>query len=531
MNPVLLFIFSLFTRFVFTYFSFSSVTHDEADIFINGYLLAKTGSDLWNHSLFLISGVLSANSSVAIYLNALFFKFLPKTVFFSRLPLLLINSLIPLLIYLIVYKITKKKVLSLIIYLTANFSPWLIYLSGQSAFNAPLAFVFLLGAIYFLISFKKTILKYGFFILFSFLSYNSYLGIASSFIFLLFLAFITDDVYLRKTLNIKRIFQASIISVVIYIVFTGLLLFAPGNELLKSTGSEIWSANLNKIEHTVWYERLTSKGSPFIKKLTINKITVAGDIFIDRYLSVFNIKTLFLKGDSHPIYGTNKYGLFYLWEMIFIIVAIAKFSEFFKKNTCKFTYLIIAYIIFTPIPVIFQPELSIGLRALPLTFPFFFLIGLGIYYFKTKYKIKLLYIFLLYLIFYSHFLYIIQNKVRIVASEQWHLAEKTLIESLEKEKTKYDKVIVITKEPKETLLLYHFYQTTNSEIIKNSLKANFYQLDNIYFTDTCPNQSISLKNLYLIKRDTCKKSTLPTIPYIEAYDKSGPIYYKIESIK
>ena len=306
------------------------------------------------------------------------------------------------------------------------------------------------------------------------------------------------------------------------------MFLAPGNELLKSTGSGILTANKNKIEHTVWYERLVNQGSPLVKKLMANKVTVATDLFLDRYTSVFDLKTLFVKGDSHPIYG-NRFGQFYLWELIFLIIGIVRFSEIFKKNSTRLALIVCCFIIFAPVPVVFQPEVSIALRAFPLIFPLLFLIGLGIFFIKFKYKIKLVYIFLFYLLSFTLFLFTFYNRISVAASEQWHLSEKILTERLELLKTRYKQIVIITKEPKETLLLYHFYQSKDALEIKKSLKANNYQTDNIFFSKHCPDRPLSPENFYLMKKDSCNKNLFKTVPYIEAFDKSGTMYYKIEN--
>jgi len=58
MTEIILFLISFLTRFVFLYFGYPSVTHDEADYFINSYLLAKTGSDIYNQKFFLTSEII-----------------------------------------------------------------------------------------------------------------------------------------------------------------------------------------------------------------------------------------------------------------------------------------------------------------------------------------------------------------------------------------------------------------------------------------------------------------------------------------
>ncbi len=159
-----LFIISLLTRLAFLFFGFPSITHDEADFYLNGYMLSKTGSDIHNNSLFLSSGILSSISPIPVYLSAFFFTFLPKSVMTGRLPFAILNSLIPVLIYYIVDKLTNNKKLSFFTFLVANFSPWLVHVSSQAAFDSPLSFMFYLAAIAALLTKMRSQLKTAFFI-------------------------------------------------------------------------------------------------------------------------------------------------------------------------------------------------------------------------------------------------------------------------------------------------------------------------------------------------------------------------------
>jgi hypothetical protein len=86
METIILFLISFFSRLVFLFYSMPSITHDEADYFLNGWFLAKTGSDVWNNKLFLTSGILTATGGIPIYLNSLFFRFLDLNILNSRLP-------------------------------------------------------------------------------------------------------------------------------------------------------------------------------------------------------------------------------------------------------------------------------------------------------------------------------------------------------------------------------------------------------------------------------------------------------------
>ena len=98
---LVLFLISFLTRLLFLYFGHPSITHDEADYFLNSYLLTKTGTDIINQKFFLTSGILYATSAIPVYLGSLIFHFFEKSVIVARFPFALLNSFTPVLFYLI----------------------------------------------------------------------------------------------------------------------------------------------------------------------------------------------------------------------------------------------------------------------------------------------------------------------------------------------------------------------------------------------------------------------------------------------
>lgn len=134
------------------------------------------------------------------------------------------------------------------------------------------------------------------------------------------------------------------------------------------------------------------------------------------------------------------------------------------------------------------------------------------------------------------FFAIFDLKIKIFSAEQWHVSEKLLATELAEIKNKYNHIYINTGDPKETLLLYDFYEEKNAQKIKNSLTTTgqVFSIDNISLTINCPPVHLDKNSLYLIKRYACdlnkyKKdiSPLKILPYIIASDKSGIIYYKV----
>ena len=104
--------------------------HDERDIVLSGYSIAKTARDLYGNFLPINFEELNPhNPATAIYFSALWWTFLPRTVFFARLPYVLITSLLVPLVYLIVKKVLQNKEIAILSAFFAAFNPWMFHIT------------------------------------------------------------------------------------------------------------------------------------------------------------------------------------------------------------------------------------------------------------------------------------------------------------------------------------------------------------------------------------------------------------------
>lgn len=496
-----LLIVSLITRLVFLYFGHSSITNDEADYYINSYLLAKTGGDIFGNKLFLTSGILNATSAVPVYLGSLIYFIFEKSIIISRLPYAILNSITPVLFYFIVNKLTKNKSLSVIGFIVFNFSPWFSYLSSQSAFDSPISLLFYLAAIFVLLQKIKPIHKFLLFFIFSFLSFNSYMGIKTSFPFLVFIALLSYSFFQDKKMNYKHFIKLSLYSVFISTFLFVVTFKAPGNPYFQERLKEkILPLNKNLITEKVTFERTITNGQTEIKKLYFNKATSFFALFFDRYIQAFNPDYLFVKADQHVIYDTHYTGLFYIFDFLFLILGFYFAMKIFGKYhfvALPFLLLFIAAAI--PLGMtIDSPNISI--RGFPLIVPFVFFISVGIY---SLFK-KPLYSFLIYFISFIFFFILFQISIKPASSTQWHYLEKVLSEKLTTLMidNPNKKIIVYVNGPKETLLLYLFYQEKNPYLIKKSLFSKDYSYRNMKFSPDCPQNKIK-NTVQIIHSERC----------------------------
>ncbi|MCX7589622.1 MAG: hypothetical protein N2Z85_01635, partial [Patescibacteria group bacterium] len=455
---LIIFFLSFIPRILFLFFGQSSITHDEADFFLNGFILNKTGTDFLNQKIFTVSGILTSTGGIPVYINGFLYNFFEKNIIFSRLPYVLLSIFTPVFFYYFLKKITNNKEIPFISFLIMNFSSWFSFMSTQGAIEQIPSLFFLIGGYYFYIIKNKLLNILSF--IFLFLSFHSYMGIKIIFPLYIFLILITKFFLEKKSINLKLISKILLKTIIISVIFF-LPLLKNKNYINTRASDTLIFLNKNIIENKVWYQRLTFEGPIIIKKIYSNKITIIAQEFIDKYLDVFNLKNLFLIGDNHPIYGSTV-GLFYLWLLPFFILGIINLLKNIKQKGNKIIFIIT---IISPISsaVNIQPT-TIALRSFPIIFAYSYIIALGIVYLKKILKIKKIsiYFFILILFSFINFFYYYQSRIKTINSEQWHLGEKKLFEKILKEEPQSKKIYIVNNEPKETFMLFAFYHLNDA---------------------------------------------------------------------
>jgi len=533
---LILLITSLLTRLIFLYFGHPSITHDEADYFINAFLLAQTGSDIFNQRIFLSSGILYSTSAFPVYWLSLFFIFIDKTVINSRLPFALLNSLAPVLVYLIVKKMTKNKTLGTLSFIVMNFSPWFSYLSTQSAFDSPVSLTLFLAAFYILLTRLKNSTKYIFFTLLAFFSFNSYMGIKTSFLFLIFTAFIGKAIYDRKKISFPFIGKKLFISLLLTMFFFILVSVTPSSSHFYSRLKEkVLPLNTQILADKVDYERSIAPENKIIKELLFNKLTVFISFFVERYAQAYNPITLFIKDSQHVIYSNNYFGLFYIFDLFFLIAGLY-FSRAVLKKNARVALIFFLLLIGGAIPLGLTVDVpNIAIRSFPLIFPYVFFISLGFYQLlKTLFKKEkiiisaaLIMYFCAFCIFFTVYVVSIKN----ASAVQWHKLEKTLSDKLNKTIKKYPgkKIVVYVNEPRETLLLYLYYKENDSVKIKSSLSRKNSYVDNLYFSSDCPEKKLR-GSFQIIHSERCPvdEKVFTKRLYVAPENKLSPSYFLLK---
>jgi len=352
--------------------------HDERDIAYSGYSIAQTGKDLYGKSMPLnFEGISPSNPMVAIYYSAFWSLFLPgHSVFYARLPYVLISSLLIWIIYELIFHITGNKKKALLTSVLFCFSPWIFHIT-RLALDIPLAIVLLLGGTLCLLK-QKRILAY----ILLFLTFYSYQG------FRLLIPFLV--VYLEAYhINIKSVkswLPRLLISIVfIFVLFGSTFIIDP--QTTKGRFSEIIFFSVDNVKEVI-FRRNSTTVSPIISKIFDNKITTALDYMLTNLIKGQDLMYLFKTGDYSAINGSTASGQFIFIFIAFYYLGIASMG----RKTDNNDLFILGLIIVGMIPALLSTNgSSFAIRAIPTGIGFAYILALGFLFGwdifkKLKYK-------------------------------------------------------------------------------------------------------------------------------------------------
>jgi len=251
---------------------------DEIDVGYQAYSLLHTGRDLYSRSIPLYPKSLSEfRLPVLLYATVLPEALLGLNSVSVRLPEALFGSLAPLILFILVLRISKKRSLAVFSAIFLCLAPWHIHYS-RAAFEVVIMLDFImLGSIYYL---KKKSLLSALFLCLSFYTYST----AIVFVPLLVLGFC---LYLKQFPSVK------------YIIFS-ILLLVPflGNVFSGAAGSRYQLLSIFDnpavIKESIDLRNSSASSNEFIFH---NRYLATGEFFLKNYLRAFSTDFLFDRGD------------------------------------------------------------------------------------------------------------------------------------------------------------------------------------------------------------------------------------------
>lgn len=338
-----------------------SASLDEASIGYNAYSILKTGADEYGYKFpLLLRAYDDWRPALYVYLVIPFVKLFGLNVLAVRLPSVMLSILTVISTYFLVkgffltnskFEIRNSKLeIPVIAAAMLAISPWHIYISrlGHEA-NAGLAF-FIFGATFFI--YRKIYLSFIFFAL-SFISYQSEKIVLPLFVLILLILF-RKELFAMK----KKVIFASIIALIILIPFIKETM-SP-NALVRFKATNVFTSQNER-----FFERakLLSKAveeDNILGKIIYNRRIVAGQIFLENYVSHFNPNWLFLNpsNDKHKV---PEIGLMFIWEAPLILFGLIFLLR--QKSINKIKILILTWILISPIPAAITTDAPHAMRA------------------------------------------------------------------------------------------------------------------------------------------------------------------------
>lgn len=434
-----------------------NLLHDERDISLSGYSIARTGKDLSGVYFPLsISNIAPDNPLVSIYYSALWWLIpMQKTVFNARLPFVFITSFLFILIYSLIAFIIKDKKKALLTALVCCFSPWLFHLTRLSM-DIGIAFITLILAITF--QAKKNKFAYIFYIL-TFYNYQGF-RILIPFIVLYVSFFFENRKNIKKTL---------LLNVVFLIFLFGSIQLIDKN-ITVNRFNQIIFLNKTHFDNQIIFNRNTSLAPSNIKTLFDNKIVAPINYVLTGLIKGQDITYLFKDGDYSAINGSISGGQFLFPLIIFYYLGIVSLGKKCDKNSL----FIIGLIPLGMLPALVSLNgTSFGIRGITSSIGYSFLIANGILTFasfiKKQHKswLTLGVISILGILFsvsLSYFVYTYYFRRPILVGEMFNENERKVTQyiiSRQDEK----QIIVANNSPKDLSRSYLFFLNTQSKNI------------------------------------------------------------------
>lgn len=447
-------------RFLFTNQLPPSLNWDEVSHGYNAYSILKTGKDEWGISfptIFRCFG--DFKLPLYIYLSIPSVYIFGLNQFSIRLLSIVAGSITPLVIFLILKKITKQKnIIPIIGLLVTSLSPGLIFLS-RIALEANLFMLLFCLSVYFLITKKYfwSSFIYGL----SLFTYNSS-RVLLPFYLISLLYFL-----IKEKFNLKKFYVF-----LPFIFFVSLAVF----QTLQQSGqaryqwvSILDSGSINRINEL----RQT------YPRFLVNKVTYFTFTAGKNYLNHFNPNFLFFNGGSHYQFSIPR---FYIISPLFIPFLLLGLIFILKNIKQKEFQLILFFWLVSPLPSSITRDAPHILRSIifiPITIT---IISLGFIYLAKKHpKISFIYLLITLLIGQYFFWpkYINYNKEY---SSSWQYGYQQAVNFI---KEKYDEYpqIVFTKKYGEAHEFVLFYWPWNPSLYQNDKNLNWDYHANWYWVN------------------------------------------------
>ena len=405
-----------------------SIYWDEAAIGYNAYSIAMTGRDEYGMKLPLLFKSFSDYKLPGyIYLDSVFIKILDFSIFSTRFPSALFGTLTIFGIYHLGKNLFDKKTALISAFFLA-ISPWHIQFS-RSAFEATIAFTLIVFGLLMLLLGRKS--KIAGLISAPLLFLATYFYLPARLISPLFL--ITFFAIFKKEvkINLRSYMCGTFIAFLIVLPIISSVL---SYESLKHVKEVSIFEDKSLITD---YVKATPNDHTLFTKIFFNyRIPVVFEV-LHGYSKHFSPGFLFFGDDPNARHDSAYQGNMYFFQFPLILVGIWLLIKSEKKTK----YLILSWLLISPLPAAVSKEAPHSLRSLQMLIPLTFISATGALFF-LKSKIVRLLIVPTILVFLVNYIVIYYRIYPIKNSLSWGYGYQQMLEELAKLDKSYDRVII-----------------------------------------------------------------------------------------
>lgn len=484
---IIIFLISFFLRF-YKVGDYPTLLWDEAAIGYNAYSIVETGKDEYGQTLPIIfKSFGDYKPGFYIYLAAPFIKIFGLNATTTRLPSVILGSLLPILIYFLIKEINKKAHKTAIIAaIITVFNPYSIHFSRGAWESNVLTFELVLASYFFFKYINQKLNKYLLYsaIIFGLTLFTYQAGKMIS-LFLIIILFLINLSIVNKK-NIKSLFLNFVLPLFIFSlpILYGLLFSNNANRLkvvsLFSYPRTTEEINLIKTESNQLDYSLFHNQSLFFKRN-----------FLTRYFNLFSPRFLAFEGDwQSPRHGAPYIGFILYPSLIFLIIGL--FFALSRQKIDKINYFFFLWLLVAPIPAALTRDIIQPLRSMSFSIPLLYFISLGIYCVLNKYKNIFIYSLIIGTYSLSFFYYadIYLNHMVKKSPDEFLYGYRQSMEYIVKNQNKYSQIIM-SDYYGQAYIYYLFYSKyppqlyqQQAKLIENSSgdTGKIEQIDNIKFT-------------------------------------------------
>jgi len=450
---------------------------DEASLGYNAYAILNTGKDEYGTAYpVVLKSFGDYKPALYTYLIIPFLPFFDLSLQAVRLPSAIMGIIAVVGLYFLVKELLPDKRIALLSSFLLAISPWHIQFS-RVAFEANIGLTcIILFALFFIKAMKdgKFLILSSVFAALGLYTYQS----EKVFLPLLLLAFLV--IYRREILRIHKKFLLS--SVVLGLIISLpllLFMFSHPESLARAKMTSIVSRGDSILERSAKRLEKDRERGDILGQLFNDRRIVYGKAIVNGYVVHLDPNWLFITGDM-PRHHVPGMGLLYIWELPFIITGFIVLL--FLKNK-KSTAVILSWLLLAPIPAALTYDVPHAVRTIQMLPMLQILSAMGIitgYEFvkKREWKSLLRYgvigIFLIaVLITFLYYLnqYFVQQNY--FYAKDWQYGYKEAIEEVEKNKGRYDDIIVASTVPMDQSYIFFLYYL--------KYPPDVYQKEGIYY--------------------------------------------------